>query len=85
MVLPTLELVALEVEAVGEYDSIQWQTPTNVSGLAVAFDQTYILNSQLECGAYCYEVALIVNNFLKLSVNFTVILCSKFDIPRAAC
>ena len=78
--LPALQPVILQVEAMGEYDSIQWQAPISGSGVIVDYSQTYVWFNQLECGEYFYEVDLVVNNSHTLSANFTVTTCSKFDV-----
>ena len=76
--LPTLQPVVLQIEADGEYGSIQWQISNNGSKI-VDFDQTLVWLSQLECGMHKFKVD-ILNQSFSLSVNFTVIFCSKLNV-----
>ena len=70
--LSTLQPVVFQVEAMGEYDSIQWSAPIGGSGVLVDFNQTFVWFNQLECRVYLYKMDLVVNNFYTQSVNFTV-------------
>ena len=76
--LSAMQPVVFQVEAMGEYDSIQWSAPISGSGVLVDFNQTFVWFNQLECGVYFYKVDLVVNNSRTQAVNFTVATCSKY-------